>query len=93
MRERWAQRWADYPDLQYSEQGLDIHRLEFVRWLVRTGRLREDLGVGVRAELTVAAWRTGTRHGSGLASRLPHLPHLPVMWLASGWQALLIGGA
>jgi hypothetical protein len=43
-----------YADLQYSEQGLDIRRLEFARWLVRTGRLREDLGVGARPDEVMA---------------------------------------
>jgi hypothetical protein len=39
-----------YSDLQYSEQGLDIRRLEFARWLVHTGTLREDLGNGALSE-------------------------------------------
>ena len=34
------ERYHAQPD--YVELGLDIHRLEFARWLVRTGRLREE---------------------------------------------------
>lgn len=36
LRERY-QGWPDYVEL-----GLDIRRLEFARWLVRTGRLSEQ---------------------------------------------------
>ncbi|HEV2235622.1 MAG TPA: hypothetical protein VGR57_03085 [Ktedonobacterales bacterium] len=48
-----------YVALQYREWGLDLHRLEFARWLARTGRLNEGPGVPiVRAP-------GGARHAAG----------------------------
>lgn len=32
-----------YRTQQYREHGLDARRLEFARWLIRTGRLSEDI--------------------------------------------------
>lgn len=32
-----------YRTQQYREHELDVRRLEFARWLVRTGRLSEDI--------------------------------------------------
>lgn len=44
-----------YGLLRYHEQGFDVRRLAFARWLVHTGRLSEDVAAGaataeIRAE-------------------------------------------
>jgi hypothetical protein len=38
--------------VRYREQGLDVRRLEFARWLARTGRLSE--GMAATTELQAA---------------------------------------